>query len=74
MGLRRSKTAHDILSYVHENPHAADTVEGIAKWWLRDQYLLTEVRQVLAQLVSEGLMIKVEGNNLQPIYKLNRKG
>jgi hypothetical protein len=23
-----------ILRYLHSHPHAADTVEGIAKWWL----------------------------------------
>jgi len=47
-----------ILRYLHSYPDAADTVEGIAKWWLpasrcRD---LRTVQAALARLEAQGLI------------------
>ncbi len=64
-----SKLAHDILRYAQQNPDAADTAEGVAKWWLHDKYPLTTVRQVLAELTAAGLMEEREGISLQKIYR-----
>jgi hypothetical protein len=63
------KIAHDVLRYIHEHPEAADTPEGVAKWWLRDRYPLTRVREVLAKLVAEGLLVEREGRNHEVIYR-----
>lgn len=66
--------AYEILSYARANPNAADTTEGIAKWWLRDRYPLAEVARTLFELVEDGSVAKVEGNSSEPIYKLNKRG
>jgi hypothetical protein len=68
------KIAHDIMRYMSENPGAADTLEGIAAWWLGGKYPLPEVRQALGELVARGLIVEVEGKDLQAIYRKNRSG
>ncbi len=72
MSKSSTKVAHDILRYMRENPRAADTLEGIAEWWLRDKYSLTKVRQMLAELVEEGLIVKLEGKDSRPIYRTDK--
>lgn len=60
-----TEIASTIRDYLVTHPHAADTVEGIATWWLiqqRYEYALEEVEQALEQLVSSGLVKKVQGN------------
>jgi hypothetical protein len=47
-----------ILRYLHSHPDAADTVEGITKWWLpatgcRD---IRTVQVALARLEAQGLI------------------
>ena len=49
----------EILDYFQTHPNAADTVEGIANWWLpRQRYETTRARIQLAldRLVAEGLV------------------
>lgn len=66
--------AHDLMRYTAENPEAADTLEGIAAWWLGGRYSLPEVRKILATLVDEGLFVEVEGKDLQTIYRRSKGG
>ena len=50
-----------ILQYLHNNPNAADSLDGIVSWWLPSTYKkvdASKIEQVLRQLVSEGLVIK----------------
>jgi len=47
-----------ILRYLHSHPDAADTVEGIAKWWLPAEWC-TDIRIVqsaLTRLEAQGLV------------------
>lgn len=74
MNQETPQIAHDILSYARANPNAADTVEGIVKWWLRDRHSLAGVARALIELVEEGAMVKLVSNNSEPIYKLNKRG
>lgn len=66
--------AHDLMRYTSENPEAADTLEGIATWWLGGRYSLPEVRKILAELVDQGLLVEVEGKDLHTIYRRSRGG
>ena len=47
-----------ILRYLHSHPHAADTVEGIAKWWLPPEKCADAriVAAALARLEAQGLV------------------
>ena len=65
----QSKIAQEIQSYIEENPESNDTSEGIAKWWLEDKYLLSEVEEALSQLVEEGVITRRQGKNSQSVYK-----
>ena len=54
-GVARLREA--ILHYLQQNPNAADTVEGIMRWWLKDkQNDAAKIEQALEQLVAEGLV------------------
>ena len=51
----------EILSYLRRHPQAADTVTGIASWWLpqqRGEAALTGVQQALDELATQGLVVK----------------
>ena len=48
--------AGEILGYLRSRQNAADTVEGIARWWIKRQRLdeaLAQVQAALDRLVSE---------------------
>jgi hypothetical protein len=51
--------AYHILAYLHANPDAQDTLEGITEWWLLHQQIMQQtenVRQALAELTRRGLI------------------
>lgn len=48
-----------VLAYLDRHPNAADTLDGIANWWLPQQrYITAQVRiqAVLQKLVSRGVL------------------
>ncbi len=54
--------ADAILDHLHNHPLAADSVEGVARWWLmppHDGASLEEVEQALEALVAEGVLRRV---------------
>jgi hypothetical protein len=64
----------EILQYLTENPHAQDTVEGIARWWISEQTIRKRrglVEKALATLVAEDLVIARKGPDTQTVYKIN---
>ena len=64
-----------ILAYLSDNPDAGDTFDGIVEWWLLDQRIKFETRNVseaVARLVSEGLIVEQEESDARVIYKVNR--
>lgn len=64
-----------ILAYLSDNPDAGDTFDGIVEWWLLDQRIKFETRNVseaVARLVSEGLIVEHEASDSRIIYKVNR--
>jgi len=67
--------AKRILRYLTNRPEAADTVAGIAEWWLmRDtiETALTEVRSALRELLGEGLVSEIGGIGRETSYGVNR--
>jgi len=63
-----------ILAYLSDNPDAGDTFDGIVEWWLLDQRIKFETRNVseaVARLVSEGLILEQEESDARIIYKVN---
>jgi hypothetical protein len=78
--LRVSKSENDeevaeaILGYLEEHPHATDTVEGIAEWWIMRQQIrvnATTVTRVLQDLMERGLVEEL-GAGEQRRYRLKR--
>lgn len=53
--------AEAIRAYLRDHPHAADTVEGIARWWLSAAFENPKascVQHAVEQLVSRGEMTR----------------
>lgn len=52
--------ARDLERYVSLHPTAADTVDGIARWWLdrAEEPALTVVEAALDVLVHRGLLVR----------------
>jgi hypothetical protein len=73
--IREREICHYILAYLYDNPEAGDTFDGIVEWWLLDQKIKFETRNVseaVARLVGEGLIEEHEESDSRIIYKLNR--
>ena len=68
------QVAEAIMKYLEEHPHAMDTAEGVADWWLprdRAPANLELTRRALDRLVASRLLVKIgEGDRAHyGIYK-----
>jgi hypothetical protein len=55
--------AKEIELYLAKHPHAADSIEGIIKWWLSQQRYIDaheKIAKALDYLVAQGVVKKVE--------------
>lgn len=55
------RIAREIEQYIHAHPHAADSLTGIARWWLPMQRYLdaqTKVKMALDLLIARGRVEK----------------
>lgn len=68
-----SRIARAILQYLHKNPDAQDTLAGIAEWWLPNQITTqaTTVKEALALLIADELVLEVKGKDAQSHYRIN---
>jgi hypothetical protein len=67
--------AADILRYLRSHPDAADTAEGIARWWLggrRYEDNLARVLEAMPALVAEGLVEKQTLPDGAEVYRAGR--
>jgi hypothetical protein len=67
--------ARAILHYLQTHPNAKDTLEGIAQWWLLQEWTddrFQEIEVSISQLVSRGLVVERRREGLPPYYWLNR--
>jgi DNA-binding IscR family transcriptional regulator len=70
-----SDIAYQILSYLHANPDAQDTLEGIVEWWLLHQNIqrqIQNVQQTLAELTERGLITVRTGADSRARYGIKR--
>lgn len=68
-------TDYQILAYLHANPEAQDTLEGIVEWWLLDQKISRQterVKQALAELTERGLIVARIGTDSRVHYGIER--
>ncbi len=69
-----SEISQEILQYLRKHPDASDTLEGIAEWWLLSQritHTLKRVRTAVLELLEEGWIIEIKGENSTIRYRLN---
>jgi|GEM_PF-4263764 len=65
---RLSPMARRILAYLRAHPHARDSLEGIAEWWLLEQKIretTEDVSKALSELTSKGLIVEQERLNIK---------
>jgi hypothetical protein len=73
---RDSDLHRAILGYLADNPSAADTLEGIARWWVRRQRVAVSVRScewALRDLIEWGFIEEV-GPGEPKRYRLRMSG
>jgi len=64
-----------VLRYLAEHPNAADTLRGIACWWLaqeRVRWETTRVAGILERLVNRGVLDRL-GSGEAALYRLRTK-
>ncbi len=69
-----SQTAYEILSYLAEYSRAQDTLDGIIEWWLLERsvkHQIAKVKDALAALVKDGLVLEHRKQNLPTRYGVN---
>ena len=69
-----SQTAYEILSYLAEYSRAQDTLDGIIEWWLLERsvkHQIGKVKDALAALVKDGLVLEHRKQNLPTRYGVN---
>ena len=71
------RVAHEIERYLVSHSKAADSLEGVAKWWLTHQRYyeaLATVREGLDYLIASGRVVKTKKPDGTCIYsKLKSK-
>ncbi|WP_447979256.1 hypothetical protein [Candidatus Nitrospira bockiana] len=71
----RGPVIEEILRYVVEHPEAKDTIEGIARWWVRadDRRWPRElVHEAVEELVARGWIVRRETTASHVVYGLNK--
>jgi hypothetical protein len=64
----------EVLNYFLRNPHAADSLEGIARWRLLEEAVrrkVDETQRALAWLVNSNFIIVTTVAGADPIFCLN---
>ncbi|MDH5602008.1 MAG: hypothetical protein OEY78_11980 [Gammaproteobacteria bacterium] len=65
---------NEIQSYLTNYPQAADSLEGITRWWIQKQRFVDTCEQVesaLNILISKGVIHLSENKDGKKIYRLN---
>ncbi len=67
------RVAREIESYLQSHPAAADSLEGVAKWWLTLQRFndaLAIVQEALDYLISNGRVARAKNPDGTFIYRM----
>ena len=76
MNETKEELAEEILRYLIDHPNAQDTLKGVVSWWLLERTIKRQtalVKEVLDELVDDGLVIAQQGSDSQTFYKINRR-
>lgn len=68
--------AQEISDYLAEHPKAADSLEGVASWWLaRQRYESAEdvVQKALEHLVTKGVVEKISNKGGKTVFSYANK-
>ena len=74
--VRLGPVAIQVLNYLSTHPNAQDTVEGIGEWWLLEQRvrsIIGQVKNALAELVVQEMVIERTGQDGRVHYRLNAR-
>ncbi len=69
-----TQIAQDILSYLYTHTTAQDTLEGIVEWWLLEQKIMRQTKQVkkvLEELVAQDLISSHTASDSITHYRIN---
>jgi hypothetical protein len=72
----KAQISRAILAYLADHPKAQDTIEGVTEWWVLEQNLKRQtahVKESLAELVSQRLLLERRGRDKRLRYRLNRR-
>jgi hypothetical protein len=72
----KAQISRAILAYLADHPNAQDTIEGVIEWWMLEQNLKRQtahVKESLAELVSQRLLLERRGRDKRLRYRLNRR-
>jgi 23S rRNA pseudoU1915 N3-methylase RlmH len=75
-GRSKSERQAEILSYFLRHPQSADTLEGVARWRLMEERILTtveETREAIESLVAQEYLSRIPTAGYVPLYGINRE-
>lgn len=71
---QEAELSQAVMRYLREHPHAMDTLEGIAQWWLPREKVRVEVSklaQAIDRLVGDGTLQRI-GSGESARYRLSK--
>lgn len=71
---RAWESARAILRYLESHPDAKDTLEGIARWWIRREWsnrMFGDVERAIELLLARDLILERRRHGMPRYYQLN---
>jgi len=75
VGEKRRYLSQMIVDYLERNPDAADTLDGIAQWWIQHERIearVEEVAEVLEDLRQKEIVTARSLGNGNTLFRLRR--
>ena len=73
---KKEEISEQIVKYLQKNPDSGDTLEGIARFWLKFEKIdqsVDDVRDALEMLIEKGVLRRNETSTGKTIYELVKK-
>ena len=68
------KRTREVLGYFLHHPRAADSLEGVARWRLREEAIhrsVDEINAALVWLVAQGFLVEKSASGARAVFSLN---